>query len=270
MGCFEPLSQPLLLFGLIDQSRRFDNHRGIRRYRIGQPDISADDRTCSDNGFASEDGCAGIDDDIILNGGMAFPASEFVTGSFGDGQSAQRDSLVNSDVVPDFGGFADHHPGSMVNDETFSDFGGRVNIDTGNAVSIFGHNPRQQRHAEIHQLMGNSINGDGKYTRIAEDDLIIAPGGRVAMVGGPHIVRQRFAEGGNGFQKLQGQLITLFFTLAAGLIISQTVMPDAATDLLGKHVKQSRGRLAHRIFQVHRINLAPAEISREQNFSDTV
>jgi hypothetical protein len=47
-------------------------------------------------------------------------------------------------------------------------------------------------------------------------------------------------------------------------------MADAEPNLFREHVKNSGGRLAHAVSQIHRIELTPGEISWKKNFSDPV
>lgn len=42
--------------------------------------------------------------------------------------SAQRDALINGDIIPNFGGFADDSK-TMIDEQMTTDFGARVDID---------------------------------------------------------------------------------------------------------------------------------------------
>ena len=61
-------------------------------------------------------------------------------------------------------------------------------------VGVLGHHARDQRHAQQQQLVGEAIDRDRLQAGIAEDDLVIALGGRVALEGGLHVLLQHHAQ----------------------------------------------------------------------------
>ncbi len=62
--------------------------------------------------------------------------------------------------------------------------GAGMDVDAGLGVGPFGHHPRNQRHAEHVQGMGQAIDGDGFEAGIAEDHLVERFDRRVAVAGG--------------------------------------------------------------------------------------
>ena len=54
---------------------------------------------------------------------------------------AQGHALVKAHVATDDAGFADHHARSVVDHEAFPDVGSGVDVDSGDAVRPFRHNP---------------------------------------------------------------------------------------------------------------------------------
>jgi len=61
--------------------------------------------------------------------------------------------------------------------------------------------------------------------------------------------------------------MAIFFTIRAGLIVAEAVMPNAEADLFREHVKKGGGGFADTVAQVHGIELTPGKIPREQNLS---
>jgi len=53
-----------------------------------------------------------------------------------------------------------------------------MNIDPGEAVGVFTHDSRDQRDLLVEELVSDPVDGDGKETRIAEDDFVVALGRR--------------------------------------------------------------------------------------------
>ena len=56
-------------------------------------------------------------------------------------------------------------PGTMVDEKVFADGRPGMNVNAGNIMGIFAHDPGNQRHRQLVQLMGQPVNADGKNTR---------------------------------------------------------------------------------------------------------
>ena len=75
----------------------------------------------------------------------------------------------------------------MVDEKARADGGARVDVDAGGAVRQLGHQPRQQRHAQLVQLVRQPVVDDGVDAGVAQQHLVHAVGRRVALVGGQHV-----------------------------------------------------------------------------------
>ena len=106
------------------------------------------------------------------------------------GQSAQRNALIDLHVVADIGGLADNDAGGVVDEEVLADLRAGVDVDAGAAVGVLGHDARDERHVLHVQLVRDAVHEDGEEARIAEDDLFLALGGRVAVEGRLHVGQQ--------------------------------------------------------------------------------
>ena len=71
-----------------------------------------------------------------------------------------------------------------------------MNVDAGAAVGPLGHHPRNERHVQLVQHVGQPIDGDRLEARIAEDHFVERLARRVAVVGGLHVERQNLANVG--------------------------------------------------------------------------
>ena len=69
-------------------------------------------------------------------------------------------------------------------------------------VGPFGHHPRDERHLELVQDVGQAIDGDRLQARIAEDHFVEVLDGRIAVVGGLHVERQHLAQLGKLLEEL--------------------------------------------------------------------
>ena len=117
-----------------------------------------------------------------------------VCASRGKRASAQGDALVELDAVADLGRLADDDAGAVIDEESAADRGAGMDVDAGLAVCVFGHHPRDQRHAQAKEHVGQAIDGDGAQARVAEDDLVETLGGGVAVEGGLDVLGERSAQ----------------------------------------------------------------------------
>lgn len=83
-----------------------------------EPDIAADDAPATNNGFAAQDGCTRIDHNVILNRRMSFGiAHQSSRRILVERERAERDTLIDFDVVADDGCAADDHPRAVIYEE---------------------------------------------------------------------------------------------------------------------------------------------------------
>ena len=160
-----------------DDDFGFAVDRRMGRNRLGEPYVTADHRVVTDHRVAAEDRAAGVDDHVVLDGRMAPDARKL----FVDKRGAQRDALVNFDVPPDNGRFADDDPGAVVDVEVRPDGGSRVDVDSGLAVRVFRNHARQYWYFQFVQHVRQAVHHHGVESRIAQDHLFGAVGRRVAV-----------------------------------------------------------------------------------------
>src|SRR5208282_3443319 len=95
--------------------------------------------------------------------------------------SAERHRLIKTHALADARGFADDDAGSVIDEKAFVDFGAGMDVDSRLRMGDFADNPGQHRRAEQIELMGEAMPYDGGDARIAEDDLIKATRGGIAV-----------------------------------------------------------------------------------------
>ena len=108
-------------------------------------------------------------------------------------------------MVADHGGFAYHNAGAVVDEEVGADGGAGVDVNTGTAVSVFGHHAGDDGHMAQIQLACHAIGEDGEQARIGENDLLLVPRRRVAVENSLHICQQHRLNGGQTLDDLSGQ-----------------------------------------------------------------
>ena len=89
-------------------------------------------------------------------------------------ERAERDPLIQFDMVADRAGLTNHHTGAMVDEKVVADRGPRMDINAGTSMGPFGHHPRNERNPKPIQFMGQAINRHRFQTRIAENHLVQA------------------------------------------------------------------------------------------------
>src|SRR4051794_35823999 len=93
--------------------------------------------------------------------------------------AAQRDALVQQNVVTDDSGFTDHHARAVINEEPAPDHRAGVNLDLGEEAADLREDTRQQRDVPAIKFMGEAVRQDGVEPRIAEEDFDDALGRRI-------------------------------------------------------------------------------------------
>ena len=119
----------------------------------------------------------------------------------------QGHPLIQLHVPADDGGFAHHDAGAVVDEEVGADGGPGVDVDTGAAVGIFGHDPGDHGHPLAVQQVGDAIDKDGEQPRIGKDDLLPGGGGGVGLKRGVQVLQQQPLHPGQAAGKLPGDLL---------------------------------------------------------------
>ena len=160
---------------------------GIGGDIFGNPYVASDDSVVPD-GDASEDGAVAVNDDIVLKNGVAIDAFDGLAllverKTLG----TEGDALIELHMATQDTGGANDDTGAVVDGEVAADGGCRVYVDTRFTMSHLGDDAGNEGYAQEMELMCYAETCDGAYGGIAADDLAVAGGCRVALVGGRHI-----------------------------------------------------------------------------------
>ena len=171
---------------------------------MGEPDVTADDTVIPDDGFAAENGGAGIDDDTITDVRVALDAlDEGAVLPHLEAFGAEGDMLVELDVLANGGGFADDNTRAVVNEEVGPDGGTGVNVNAGDAVGVLGHHAGHEGDIHLIELVGNAVDADGLKSGIGEDDFIDGFGSGVSLIAGTDIGFEDFEDAGERIDELE-------------------------------------------------------------------
>ena len=93
----------------------------------------------------------------------------------------ESNSLIDLDIVADYGGFADNDACTVVYEEISADSSSRVDIYTCLAVGVFSHDTRDKRDTEQMELVRDAVYKYCEQSGIREDYLIFVECGGVTL-----------------------------------------------------------------------------------------
>ena len=185
-----------------------DADRGAGGDRLGDEHVGTDDAVPANDRAAAQNGRAGVDGHVVLNGGMALLAPEVLSAPGGEG--AKGYALIDLHMVADDGGLTHDNTGAMVDEEVASDGCAGVDVNAGDAVGVLGHDSRNQGYTQRIEHMGQPVDGDCKQAGVAEDDFVHAEGGGVSVKEGLHIGLGNGPDPRDGLEEFHAQPLGLF------------------------------------------------------------
>ncbi|MDT4955045.1 MAG: hypothetical protein QOJ02_3183 [Acidobacteriota bacterium] len=233
-----------------------------------EPDVAADDAPATDDGLAAQDGCARINHNVILNRRVSLGvAHQTPRRIFVERERAERDALVDFDIVADDGCAADDYSRAVIYKEARADLRARMNVYPCAVMRVLGHDAWYQGHAHRVQLVREAIDHHGVDARIAEDDLVQAGRRRVALVSSLNVSRQQLAQARQLGQESCGAIACFRFRHVARLA-DLVAVPDGALDLLRQDfVKPGHARFDVNIQTLTRQPLR-ADVARKEQLMD--
>lgn len=128
-----------------------------------------------DDDGSRSDFCTGADDDGSKNAGVRSDDDALLNPWMPDiflvGRSAEKNTLVNDDVIFDDGGFSDHDTHAMVDKDPPADSGGRMNFDAGDEPRQIRKEARRKAQMPVPQAMENAVKPKGMKAGVAEEDI---------------------------------------------------------------------------------------------------
>ena len=208
------------------QYPRSGGHVGVHPY------IASYDGSVAD-GYVSQDGSIGVYDDIVADAGVTLYALYGVSILVeGEALGSECHALVHLHVVSYHGCFANDDACSVVDGEVFADLRARVYVNAGFGVGHLGDDSRYDRHAHLQQGVCHAVVEYGLQAGITEDDLAMALGCGVTVVGGHDILLQGPPQFGQLPDEGAGELSCGLCQVLRGA--SGGIEADAGLDLAGK------------------------------------
>ena len=228
----------LLLRGQDSELRLLNNHLASLGNRMGEPDISTDNRSGTDHGVSPQDGGSGIDNHVVLNGGMTLVATlEGTVGLLHETMGSEGHPLVDSNIVTDRCRLSNDNTGAVVDKEVLSDGCPRMNVDSGLTVRIFCHHSGENRDGPDEELMGDPVGGNGHNSRVAENDLIQVLCSRIPHIGGVYVACEDLAQAGYLLEKVNRLSLAPVKAMGADDLGPMTLVPDSSRYLMRQFLK---------------------------------
>ena len=142
-----------------------------------------------------------------------------------------------------------------------------VDVDAGLRVGELGHHPRDERHAEAVQFVGDAVDGDRLQAGVAEDDLVVALRGRVAAEGRVHVLFERLAHVRQPAQQFDRLLLGQRLEVDVRGFLAQFVAQRAG-DLLGQLVVQAVDQAADVVLDVADVQVLPPAVAGVEHLEE--
>lgn len=212
-------------------------------------------------GDTAQDGAVAVYDDVVAEDGMAVDTLDGVALRIeGEALGTKGDALVELHVIAEDTRCSDDDTRAVVDGEVATDGGGGVYVDTRLAMGHLGDDTGDEGYAQQVQLVGHAVAHDGAYGGVAADDLAVAGGGRVALVGGHHIGGKHAAQVGQATDKLDGY--TLGFAMGTPALLGKA---ETCLYLLHKFVIEALDVDSRVVGEGVAADAGVAEIAREED-----
>ena len=131
---------------------------GAGRDGPGQEDVTADDGVVADDGLAAEDGRVRVDGDVVLDGRVTADVEE--PAAFFQGQSAERDALVDGATVADLCRFTDHNAHAVVDEKASAYLCTGVYLDISLLHAVLRYSTCKKKHFTFIAPMSSSVSSE--------------------------------------------------------------------------------------------------------------
>jgi hypothetical protein len=228
-----------------------------------EKDTTRDHRTSADHRVAAEDRCACVDDDIILESWMAFvPAPQRSIGLTLETLGTERDALVDPTALANHRCLTYDDARSMVDEQFRANLRGRMDIYSCLAMGVLAHHAREKWNTECIKRVGESMDEECPDTRIADDDLKLALGGRIAAIGRSDVLLEPCCQQRYVREKLVGRGGAIFRARSRGEGFSDELSEPGGDQLrhcvtrFANRPEFGENKRAERMHRFHKATLA--------------
>jgi hypothetical protein len=122
----------------------------------------------------------GADDNAVAESWMPFPALV--------ARAAERDTLVQDHVVPNFGRFANDYSETMIDEQPFADYGPWMDLNAGQKTSQLRDDAGDQVHSPAIEPVRDTVKQNSVQARVTKQDFQGILGGWIFALDGAHVV----------------------------------------------------------------------------------
>src|SRR3546814_19240390 len=108
--------------------------------------------------------------------------------------AAERDALIDRDIVADLGGLADHDAETMIDEEVPADLRARMDVDRGQETRQVIDEAREEEQPRLEQPVRDAVHTDREQPRIKQErkSVVSGKGWSVRVeVGGCRIIKTK-------------------------------------------------------------------------------
>lgn len=166
--------------------RHWDRHKATQRDRMRRntdDDRARLNRACHDRARADSGIIADVDwpQNRRADAKHDATADRWMSLSPFEARAAERDALIQQHVIADLGRLTDDDAHPVIDDNSPADPGARMYLDAGQPAPGVRYETGEKIQAPAIERVSQPVNPDRVQTRIADDDLGNASGGRVAL-----------------------------------------------------------------------------------------
>jgi hypothetical protein len=186
----------------------------------------------------------------------------------GEALGAESHSLVEADILSDYGGLSYYHSRAVVDEETLVDLSSGVNIDSGLRMGYFRDDPRNERYLFEIEKVGDPVIGESEKAGVGEYGFSDTVTRRVSLIGGFRVAGEEVADRREGLDKASHYLLGPPLPLAAVLFFPASAFEtEAPPYLLAQRMKDIVEKAPDVIVQQPVLYPRIAEVSRKEDRS---
>jgi len=182
----------------------------------------------------------------------------------------ERHRLIQANTLADHGRLADDDAGSVIDEAAAADPGARVDVHAGGRVRHLRDHARDERGPQLVQGVRQPVIGDRLHTGIADQDLLDAPGRRIAAVRGNDVGLEQRADGRKRREKARGDLHGVTVHVRIAIARAPGVPLELVPHLLDQSLDRAPQRLTDERVDIGAIDVRRAEVRGEQRADDTL
>ena len=176
-------------------------------------------------------------------------------------------------MFADFCRFSDDNARAMVNHKIFAYLCAGIDFNSRHTMSIFRHDPRNDRNLHFVQNMCHAMDGNGKQAGIGKNNFGLAFGRRIPLENRFNIRFNVFPDFGNRLEQRQRCLFCPLFHIINLDVLSHSLVLQGNSNLLTeivRHIFDDDGQIVANIIKPVGLILDIPRINNPQQFSNDI